>query len=226
MRVLAVTLARQGSRGILRKNIVPCAGKPLIEWTFDAARESGLPYVVVSDDIGVLTLAHLRDIDFIVESPDLPECTSDEALRWAVEQLEGPRIDVIVELMATNPLKTADDIHACLDLLVESGADSVIAVAPLDGHHPARAKRIVDGCIVDWCEHCAETSTQRQHLSPPAYIRASAIYAMTREALFSVGRFGHAHSLAYVLPPERGVGIDTPADLAAAEWYLRERSKE
>ena len=39
-KILAVIAARQGSKGIPDKNIKPLLGKPLINWTIDAAKKS------------------------------------------------------------------------------------------------------------------------------------------------------------------------------------------
>ena len=38
--VLAVILARGGSKGLPRKNVLDCAGKPLIAWTIEAGQAS------------------------------------------------------------------------------------------------------------------------------------------------------------------------------------------
>ena len=50
-RILGVITARGGSKGIPRKNIIKIAGKPLIQYTIDAALASHhLDKVVVSTD--------------------------------------------------------------------------------------------------------------------------------------------------------------------------------
>ena len=40
--ILAVIPARGGSKGLPGKNILPLAGRPLIAWSIDAARDSRL----------------------------------------------------------------------------------------------------------------------------------------------------------------------------------------
>ena len=48
---IAVIPARGGSKRIPGKNIRPFAGKPIIGWSIDAARESGLfDRIIVSTD--------------------------------------------------------------------------------------------------------------------------------------------------------------------------------
>jgi CMP-N,N'-diacetyllegionaminic acid synthase len=51
-RVLAITLARGGSRGIIKKNIVPINNKPLLSYTIEEALKSKYidNYIVATDD--------------------------------------------------------------------------------------------------------------------------------------------------------------------------------
>ena len=50
-KILAVTLARGGSKGIKNKNIIKILGKPLIEYTIDQALKSKLiTHYLVSTD--------------------------------------------------------------------------------------------------------------------------------------------------------------------------------
>lgn len=235
---IGVILAKGKSTGVPGKNMRPIAGKPLIGWTLaEAVKVPELALLVVaSDDLDILRYAETYrndDLEIITlaEPKQVAAASSAAALRWVVFQLNTCGVqtnnrDVLVEMMPTNPLKTAADVSACIRLMKQKHAQSVIAVTHLDGHHPARAKRIEGGRIMDWCEHCEETSSQRQELTPPAYIRASAIYCMTIGALFARGRFGHEDSYAYILPQERGVGIDNGAEFAVAEYYLRSRHED
>ena len=39
MRVLAITLARGGSKGIPHKNLIDLCGKPLLQYTIDLAKD-------------------------------------------------------------------------------------------------------------------------------------------------------------------------------------------
>ena len=50
--VLAVIPARGGSKGLLGKNILPLAGKPLIAWTIESAIESKYidKCIILTDD--------------------------------------------------------------------------------------------------------------------------------------------------------------------------------
>lgn len=229
MNVLGVTLARGGSKGVPGKHLRLLGSKSVIEWTLEAWADSNLPELVVSsDDVDILAIAS-RYGDALQRPPELALDTTPTlpALQHAIleqERRTGCHYDYVIELRATAPFKTAADIDACIDLLIESGADSVIGVCQLDDHHPARIKQIVDGRLRDW-PGCPEPATgRRQDCQPAAYIRNGSIYAFRRDVLFGENAriFGHAFSLPYVMPPERGVNIDSELDFALCQ-VLAER---
>lgn len=228
MKILGITLARGGSKSVPRKNIRPIQGIPLIAYTIAEAKRSRhiSRYIVSTDDEEIREVA----VAYGAEAPFLrpAEYSSDTASSVAalqhtvgwVEREEGTRYDFVVELMCTNPMKTVEDIDSCIDKLVTTGADSVIAVHRLDDHHPARIKKIVDDRIVDFC--IPETpESRRQDLKPDAYIRSGSIYALRRDHLMVDGRrYGSIESRPYILAPERAVNVDTEIDFLIAEHLL------
>lgn len=227
-RILALTLARGGSKSVPHKNILPIHGIPLIAYTILEAKRSRYitRYLVSTDDPQTQQMA----IQYGAEAPFLrpahlaTDTTSSvaamqHAVAWA-EADEGERYDYVVELMCTNPMKTVEDIDGALEKLLTTGADSVIGVHRLDDHHPIRIKKIVDDRIMDFS--LPETpETRRQDLKPDAYIRCGAIYALRRDHLMVEGRrYGTANSRPWIMPPEKGVNIDSLVDFKIAEALL------
>lgn len=220
MNILGVTLARGGSKGVPGKHTRMLGGKPVLVWTLDAVWQSRLSdYVVSSDDPAILKLAGDSYMPTIVRPPELALDTTPTlpALQHAVtawEQHQGIVVDYVVELRATAPFKTAQDIDNCIDLLKSTGADSVIGVCQVEDGHPARIKQIVDGRLRDWPGCPEPASGRRQDCQPAAYIRNGSIYAFKRAALFGekAAIFGHEFSVPYVMPPERSVNIDSEID--------------
>ena len=134
-----------------------------------------------------------------------------------MESLED--YDIIVELMATNPLKTAHDIDRVIEKLVTTGSDSVVSVVRVWDAHPSRVKYIENDRLMDFYPEVPES--RRQDLSPPAYIRNGSIYATTRESLISTGlRLGPV-TRPYVMPSERSINIDEPIDLYVAQAVIK-----
>ena len=228
MNVLAVTLARGGSKGIPGKNIKPLNGKPLLAYTVLEALKSRLidHYVVSTDSEEIASTARAlgAQVPFLRPS-DLASDTasSADALAHAVEESEksfGKKFDYVIELMVTNPFKTVKDIDSCIELLQSSGADSVVAVKRVEEHHPARLKKIEEGRIVNFCTQ-EVLESRRQDLKPEAYIRCGAIYALRRdELMLHKRRYGSENSLAYELAFKDSVNIDSEIDWIVAEHLM------
>jgi CMP-N-acetylneuraminic acid synthetase len=231
-RILAVTLARGGSKGIHKKNIRLINGVPLIAYTIVEALRSKYVsrYIISTDDEEIRSIS----LKYGAEAPFLrpaelssDEATSASAVQHAVdwcEKEEKTKYDYVIELMCTNPMKTSHDIDAVLQKLIETDADSVIGVTKLEDHHPARAKKIVDDRIVDFC--VPELSSRRQDLKPDAYIRNGAIYAMKRDVLMiQNARYGTANSCPYIMAAERSVNIDSALDCLVVEFLLKQESR-
>ncbi|MBF0108867.1 MAG: acylneuraminate cytidylyltransferase family protein [Magnetococcales bacterium] len=233
-RILAMTLARGGSKSVPRKNIRPLLGLPLIAHTIREAMKSAwiTHYVVSTDDeeIQRVAIAHgalapfLRPAHLATDTASSLE-PMQHATAW-MEAREGRPYEYVIELMATNPMKTVEDIDGCLEKLIATGADSVIAVHELEDHHPMRIKKIVDDRICDFCIP-EPANSRRQDLTPKAYIRSGAIYALRRDHLMVDNcRYGSANSRPWVLSPEKAVNVDSMADFLLAEILLKQRQEK
>jgi CMP-N,N'-diacetyllegionaminic acid synthase len=233
LKILGLTLARGGSKSIPRKNIKSIAGLPLIGHTISEALKSKLltRYLISTDDEEIQQIS----INLGAESPFIrPDVFSTDtassvaalqhAVKW-VEEQEGVVYDYIVELMCTNPLKTKEDIDLAITKIIETGADSVIAVHLLEDHHPARIKKIINDRIADFCiEEIPES--RRQDLKPDAFIRSGSIYVLKRDHLMKDNRrYGSVNSRPYILPAERAVNVDTEIDFLVAEFILKNRGE-
>jgi CMP-N,N'-diacetyllegionaminic acid synthase len=228
MHILGLTLARGGSKSVPRKNIRPILGIPLIAYTIAEAKKSKYitRYIVSTDDVEIKQVAEqygaevpfIRPAEFSTDT-----ASSASAMKHAVEFIEkeeGVKYDYVIELMATNPMKTVEDIDAVIEKLIETKADSVIAVHKLDDHHPIRIKKIIDDKIVDFCLP-EVPEMRRQDLKPDAYIRSGSIYGLTRDHLVIDGRrFGSENSRPYILAPEKAVNVDTEIDFLIAEKLI------
>ena len=111
--------------------------------------------------------------------------------------------------------------YSCIEKLISTKADSVIAVHKLEDHHPIRIKKIIDDRIVDFCLK-EPLDSRRQDLKPDAYIRSGAIYALKRDELVIHNRrYGTKNSRAYILPQRRAVNVDTQIDFLLAEKMIK-----
>lgn len=231
LNILGITLARGGSKGIKKKNIKDLLGKPLIQYTIDEALKSQYldQYIVSTDDAEIAKVSEAlgAEVPFLRPSElSADQSSSASALKHAVsfmEERESKKYDYIVELMCTNPLKVTLDIDNCIKKIIETNADSVIAVHELEDHHPARIKMIIEDKIEDFIPEPNEA--RRQDLKPKAYIRSGSIYCMKRSYLMESNlRYGGSNSRPYILPGDRAVNIDTEMDFMICEQIMSQNN--
>ncbi len=226
--ILAVTLARGGSKGIKNKNLVSIKGKPLIYYTIKEAKKCKkiTNYIISTDSIKIKKIAqkYKADVPFIrPKKLSRDKSTSASALKHALIQSEKifkKKFDYVVELMATNPLKSSVDINNVIEIMLKFKANSVIAVNQLFDHHPARIKKIIGGKLYDFAVK-EKLESRRQDLKPNAYTRSGSIYAMSRKFVIQEKRYFSGESRAYILPSSRNINIDDKNDLMVAKNKLK-----
>lgn len=229
-KVLAITLARGGSKSIKNKNIADINGKPLIWYTIKEVKKSKYidDYVVSTDNKRIKKVCE----NFGIEIPFLrpkklagDKSPAQYALKHALEYFENKNnrtYDFVVEIMATNPLKTVEDIDKCIELLYKKKSDSVISVNQLYDHHPARIKKIENKYLKNFCIEENEYM-MRQDFKPKAYIRNGSIYAFKRNILKNnLSKWGKK-ILPYIMPDERSINIDEKIDLIYCKLRLKNK---
>jgi len=222
-KVLAITLARGGSKSIPRKNIIDINGKPLLQYTTDEVAKSAYidDYYLSTEDSEIMSVGRNLGVPIIERPTELASdtATSYDAIMHAIDHLDAWGVyDYIVEVMVTNPLKTVDDIDACISKLYSSGADSVTSVVRIYDHHPSRVKYIQHDRMMSF--YPEQPESRRQDLLPPAYVRNGSIYAITLLAFNKYKSRVGADAVPYIMPQERTVNIDEPADLKLAELLI------
>ena len=227
MKVLGVTLARGGSKGVPRKNIRKLNGIPLIAYTIREALNAAYitKYVVSTDDDEIAAVAQKYGAEVIKRPARLAAdgTPSIDALQHAYKVCKAKwgDFDIVADLRCTNPLKTGKDIDLAIAKLIKTGADGVISVGPSE--HPARIKKIVDDRLLDfaWPE---DSRGQRQDLKPDAWVRNGGIYIITAGALDDGILFTDLDDYIirpYKMPRERSVNIDYETDFSHLEALLK-----
>ena len=211
-----------------KKNLRPVAGKPLIVWTIERALEvqDRLHRIVVSTDDEEIAAASRQagaDVPFIRPA----ELAGDETDSLAVvqhatdfvEAEEKLRMDWILLLQPTSPLRRADDIRAALDLAAKGGSDSVIAVEQVVHTHPMLLKTIESDRLEPYGETPRERM-RRQDCRPDVYVNNGAIYLTRRDTVMEQDLLLGAIARPYIMPSERSLDIDTEFDLRIADAIL------
>lgn len=222
MKTLYIIPARGGSKGIPGKNIKPFLGKPLICHAIDQAREAG----AADSDICVSTDS--EEIRRVVEEYGLkvpflrPAVLATdtsgtyEVLLHALEYYEsqGAHYDAIVLLQTTSPLRRAEDIRGAVALWTPD-SDMVVSVCEAATNPYYNAYETdADGNL-----HISKGDgnyTRRQD-APKVWEYNGAVYVMNASSLKKRHYSKFSTRRPYVMPAERSVDLDTPADWLRAE---------
>lgn len=224
--VLAIVPARGGSKGIKDKNIVNLRGKPLIAYTLDAARNSGVIMdLVVSTDsediascvesLGV-SVPNLRPSHLATDTAGTAEVIAYELETF--ERETGRKVDELILLQPTAPLRTGSDIRVAYETFRQSKADSLISCCNAAHVHPRYLYVQKDGFLEPWLDTGPQI-VRRQDMEK-LYLRNGAIYIVESEYFKRTGRLVAERPALYLMPVERSVNIDTDYDLRLAEFLL------
>jgi pseudaminic acid cytidylyltransferase len=225
-RRLCLVPARGGSRRFPRKNLASLCGKPLIAYTIEAARESGLfdAVIVSTDDRETRDVAQKYGAEVpYVRPAHLATDTAGnvDVCLDALARLEeaGHTFDLLACLLPTSPLRTAEDLHGAHARLVNSEGDALMAVTdyPIP---PFWALEERDGFLQS---HWGRQYMVKSQELPKVCVDNGAIY-LARVATFRAEKTFYASRLVgYWMPRERSVDVDEPIDLAMAEFFLTRR---
>ncbi len=232
LRIVALVPARGGSKGIPGKNLRMAGGKSLVRRAVESGLESRrVSRVLLSTDSEAIAEEGRNagaEVPFLrpeeLAKDDTPSfAVVVHALEW-LQRNEGRLPDILVLLQPTAPLRQARHIDEALDLLVSSGARSVVSVTPVPGHHhPAWQFSIRDDALFPYLE-TGRVPPRRQDL-PPTYTRNGAVYAAWTETWLTGTMAYGPGCVPYVMEPEDSVNVDGPEDLALAEFFLSRRGR-
>lgn len=222
--VLAIIPARGGSKGISYKNIRVVGGIPLVAWTIAEAKKSEYidRLILSSDDKKIIDVAK----QFGCEVPFIrpPNLALDETpgiapVLHAIEALHD--YDYIVLLQPTSPLRTVQDIDGCIELCLEKNANSCISVTEPD-KSPFWIYTIdSENCMSPLLDQI-DSNARRQDL-PKAYVLNGAVYVAQTGWIKNNKTFISPTSVAYYMPKERSLDIDTEYDLQLVDFIIGKR---
>jgi len=219
VRLSCLIPARGGSQRLPRKNIAPLRGRPLLQWTVEAARASALfaDVWVSTEDAEIAGVA--RDAGAHVH--DRPPALADGATTLVQVALDfadwlaarGETVDVLCLLLPTAALVRPGDLRGGLACLRERDADVAMAVTTYL-ESPFWALTEQDGYLRLFF---GQEYARKGQTLPPVQVDSGYFY-FARVATLRAERTLYVPRLVgYPIPRERSVDIDEPYHLAIAE---------
>jgi len=222
--VLAIIPARAGSKGIPGKNMVTVCGKPLIDFTIEAARAAScIDEILISTDSETIW-AHATQLGCISYGLRPVELASDtattiEAVVHEKNQIvaAGKSFDLCLLLQPTQPLRQWWHIAEAVAFFVDNHKQSLVSVTETR-INPFLIRTIVEG---DLCPVLPRNSTVRRQDLGRFYTVNGMIYInwfrdLTPELSFNDNIYPYCIAERYF------VDIDEPEDLRVFEQKYRE----
>lgn len=230
--VLGLIPARGGSKGIKKKNIRNLLGKPLISYTIECARAcSFIDKVVVSTDdseIAEISRNCRAEVPFMrpqeLAKDDTPMLPVMQHAIEAIEAIYREKVNVLILLDPTSPLRKVTDIEEALSLF-HNGDTCQAVVSGCEAHHSPyfNMVRLEDG-FVEILIHSNKDIGRRQDC-PPVYDLDTSVWIYSRAAIMEIRKRIPPRTRLYKIPEERSIHIDTELDFMIVEFIMRESSE-
>ena len=227
--VLFLITARGGSKGLPGKNLRPVGGIPIVGRAARTARlaagrldGAGHRVVCSTDSPEIAAAARAWGAEVPFQRPaELATDAADSsvvaihALDWY--QARGERFAALALLQPTTPLTIPDDLVGAVRLFQEGKGASVATVSP--GHHPYWTYHL-DGGRLKPAVPTEREILRRQDVAA-CYALNGAAFVVDPQTFRKTRRFVEPEgTLGFVMPAERGIDVDTEADLRHCEAIL------
>lgn len=229
-RVLCTICARGGSKGVKNKNIKPLHGKPLIAYTIEQAKASNLfAHIVVStdsDEIADVSVQYGAEV-FFKRDPQMAGDTSGklEVIRDAFiksEEHYHTTFDYLIDLDATAPLRSVEDIRNSFEQFLKDNNDNLITAMP-SRRNPYfnLIEQNKEGKV--YLSKTLDTKVVRRQDAPKCYDMNASIYIWKRETILKENSLFLENTGLYVMPENRSIDIDTPLDFEFVEFLMEKK---
>ena len=227
---ICVIPARGGSKRIPRKNIKLFGGRPMIEWSIDAATKSKLfDQIIVSTDdseIAEIALACGADVPFKRPSELSDDYTNTSAviahaIEWYQQQGLMPRLACCI--YATAPFVSPIDLKRGLDIISTENSDFAFSVTSFAFPIQRAISLTKEGRVKMFQPECFEARSQDLE---EAYHDAGQFYWGKADAWLSGKPIFSIDSSPVILPRHRVQDVDTIEDWLRAEWMFNAMQAE
>lgn len=217
---IAVITARGGSKRIPRKNIKEFCGKPIMEYSIQAALDAGIfdEVMVSTDDPEIADIARRAgaSVPFMRSEKTANDyATTADVLAEVLEQYEkrGSRFDMVCCIYPTAPFVTADKLKEAESKLSSSGADALIPVVRYS-FPPQRALVVRVGFV---SYQYPQYALSRSQDLEPIYHDCGQFYFCRTEAFLKHRSLIAERTIPFIISEQEVQDIDTLDDWKLAE---------
>jgi CMP-N,N'-diacetyllegionaminic acid synthase len=225
---LAIIPARSGSKGIIDKNIREINHKPLMAYTLEACKRSGIfDDIVVSTDsekyAGIAkrfgaSVPFLRPKELASD-----QASSNDVILHVINGLQhlGKTFDCFMLLQPTSPLRNEKHMIESAGILLENNADSVVSICKSDSSSYLTVALTEEGRVKTLFSD--KKQVRRQDM-PPEYRINGAIYLALTSYFVKNKSFYEGKTLPYFMSAFDSIDIDDDFQMKIAELLLLDKN--
>ena len=227
--IVAIIPARLGSKGIKKKNTQKIHGKPLIEYTFDAANKS--KYIdasyITTDDEAAIKLAATNNIGSLFVRPEYlstdDASTVDVVVHFLNQYLNEYHVypKSFILLQPTSPLRDNNDIDNAILKYNSTKSNSLFSASKVLQHPYEMFHQKNNGKLDFFYRRYHDVQTKARQYYQEVYFEDGAIYICDTEWFLHTKQFFDESSDIYILQQEHAIDIDEPIDLEMAKLLLK-----
>lgn len=228
--IVAGIFARGGSKGVPNKNLRIVAGKSLLQRAVEHALSiKDVTDVYCSTDSSQIAdeaLKHGALVPWLRPS-ELAQDTSKEWDSWChlVKWLNTKEIypTYLVTVPTVSPLRSLEDLNACVDLALSSKADVVMAVSEANRNPWFNIVTINQETKQVRLVNEPKTKIYNRQAAPVVYDVSTVTFVIKCEFLLKSSSIYDGETRALVLPRSHCIDIDTEDDIEYADYLLKKR---
>ena len=139
-KIIAIILARGGSKGVKNKNLIKINGKPLIYWSIKSFLTSNKiqSVWVSSNSKKILSISQKYGANIIKRPENISHDFSPSELAWihALKYIKNKtnEIDAVVGVQPTSPIRTTKLIDEAINKFYEKKLDSLFTSKKINDH--------------------------------------------------------------------------------------------
>lgn len=227
MNVIGIIPARGGSKGILKKNIQPVNGIPLVVRTINALSEAiGLINVYVSTDSDEIAEIASKNGASIINRPSEiagDTATSESAILHAIDVLEDKKkpCDIIVFAQCTSPFISSEEVKEAVSMIKSGEFQSVFSAK---SNHSFLWTLTSDG-EMKGVNHSKNLQRQRRQDLANNFLETGAFYVFKGDS-FRKTQNRFCGKTGIVISKVNPIDIDEASDLVIAEAFAKFIEKE
>ena len=229
LKILCTICARQGSQGVSNKNIKIIKNLPLIAHTIIQAKQSKIfdNIIVSSDSEKIMNISEKYGASVFFKRPKILAKNTSPKIPVIIHALKkselyfNKKYDIIVDLDPTSPLRKILDIKKSLELFNKMKSSNLVSVSNASKNPYFNMLEIINNKVK--LSKSRNIQILRRQDSPKVYDMNASIYIWNRKYLLNKSKLINSKTLAYIMPENRSIDIDTPFDFKIVKYIMENK---